>query len=324
MGNGEISEEKKNDWEIFSAKDWHEQLTANLYAPGDNARNAFYYLFSNKDLDTKDIAKEIYKEYYKKYKEMAASLMAGDVINSFTNVFIRYFGDSIQKSVKCCYHQETFDKDENKKEFCRKKYEDIEIVVHYKTTEYKNEKNFDGRIKIPKIANMYFHLITTVGNLMPWPKEFNPVIGSKLDIFQYKAPNFFALCKWMGQRDDDFVDNHYLQDFVNDNKTKALKFYDETITDSNIRWNLYFYRASKAIMKRSYRILTKEDPNANEDFIKEFIGFCNKCNIKKEIKDLIGYLEKNNDEMVGDKFLKIEGKEIKNELEEMKVLIDKL
>lgn len=320
---------EKTAWEIFSDKDWCEQLTANLYAPGDNVHNVFYSLFHEGHLGDKYIAKEIYKKYYAKYEKMDKSMRAGDTINSFAGLFSRYFGDSIQNSVRFCFHEETFNKDENKKEFCRKKYEDIEIVVRYKTfIEYENRNIFDRKIKIPKIANMYFHLITTIGNIMPWINGFNPKGG--LDVFQYKAPKFFALCKWMGQRDDDFVDNHYLQDFVNDDKTEALKFYDEDIEVSEIRWNLYFYRASKAIMKRSYRILTKKNPNENKELTDEFIKFCKTFNkedkIKNEIEGLIGYLGKkeNNDKMIDDKFLIIEGKEIENELEEMKALIEQL
>ena len=202
------------------------------------------------------------------------------------------------------------------------------------------KENVDGEKNFSENSKMFFHLATTVGNVMPWPNGFNPNVGLIFDIFQEKFPKYLSLYEWMrmvGKLNEGwehwikgFVDNHYLQDFVNDNKTEALIFYDKTITDSNIRWNLYFYRASKAIMKRSYRILTKKNPNKNKELTDEFIKFCKTFNeedkMENEIKGLIDYLgkEENNDKMVDDKFLIIEGKEIKNELEEMKALIDKL
>ena len=330
MENGEISEEKKNDWDIFLAKDWREQLTANLYAPGDNVYNAFYYLFSNKDLDTKDIAKEIYKKYYEKYKEMDESMMAGDTINSFAGLFSRYFGDYIGKTVNGCKSDETSKNDKNEQEFHKKIYEDIKITVFYAKGRKKTYEECNDIIETSKIANMYFHLITTIGNVMPWLKGFNPVTGGGLDIFQYKAPKFFALCKWMGQRYDDFVDNHYLQDFVNDDKTEALRFLNldeikkikneikekkediekagekekeelhKKIEELEKVWNLYFYRASKAIMKRSYRILKNEEikdgklsEKRENEFNKKFQEFCKECKVKQELVGLIKKLDKN-------------------------------
>ena len=144
----------------------------------------------------------------------------------------------------------------------------------------------------------------------------------------------------------NFINNHYLQDFVfkNNGSFEAIKFLnsdeleklrdelgnkikekeikiDEIKKQMKKEWNLYFYRASKAIMKRSYRILTKKDPNAETEFTNAFTDFCVKYGIKNEIEELIGHLSKYEDQKIkGDKFLKIEGEKIDDELQELKKL----
>ena len=142
----------------------------------------------------------------------------------------------------------------------------------------------------------------------------------------------------------NFLSNHYLQDFIWKNKGRfeAFKFFDldtlenlrKKLNDATKKeekkeikeqikkeWNLYFYRASKAIMKRSYRILTKKEPTEEIEFTDLFADFCVKKGIESEIGELIAYLIKKEDEKIkDDKFLKIEGKEISDELEELSEL----
>ena len=228
-------------------------------------------------------------------------------------------------------------------------------------TKYKTDIGDNGdKKKFSELSKMFFHLVTTVGNVMPWPKNFNPVTGNKLDIFQKKFPMYLSLYEWMrmvGKLDEDweywikgFVDNHYLQDFVDDDKTKALRFLNlDKIEEvkkeikekkKNIEkagekekeemhkkieglekvWNLYFYRASKAIMKRSYRILKNKEIKDEElseaqenEFNKEFKNFCEECNVKEELEKLKEYLDKHEDEKIKC-----------NEIDEIKKLIDKL
>ena len=196
------------------------------------------------------------------------------------------------------------------------------------------------KIQISNLAKMYFYLTTTVGNVMPWLNGFNPNGG--LDIVQYKFSKYLGLYEWIqlvgnepiGDESEDekeqheaheqnerkewirnFVNNHYLQDFVfeNNGSFETIKFLDVD-TLENLRnklkeekdkktikeiWNLYFYRASKAIMKRSYRILENEkikdgilSDGQNRKFEKLFFKFCDKYQVKKEVRRLMLYLRK--------------------------------
>ena len=111
-------------------------------------------------------------------------------------------------------------------------------------------------------------------------------------------------------------------------KDNALQNWVENIINKNNstkdeiekEWNLYFYRASKAIMKRSYRILRKEEikegklsvEQANE-LDKAFIKFCKECGVDEELIELKTYLVEHKE------------KEIKeNEIGELEELINKL
>ncbi|MGP1613124.1 MAG: hypothetical protein ACTTG8_08545 [Catonella sp.] len=324
----------EDTWKKFCAKSLYEQLTENLFIEAcDDAQgkdNVFYYLEDKKNsnlLDKCFCAVSSYKEY-KIYKD--ASFIIRKNGNDGYNDFTVFAGRSAK---------------------FRLENEDIKLsgeVLNNSTyilTKYKTDIGDNGdKKKFSELSKMFFHLVTTVGNIMPWPIGFNPRTGGRLDIFQYKfsdsgKSNYWNLhdkdkqkenSKWVeividkGNIDKrqykeielwkkSLVNVHYLQDFVNENETEALIFYDETITDSNIRWNLYFYRASKAIMKRSYRILTKEDPNKDgkSKFDIEFSKFCKKYEVEEDVNNLTKYF--NN---------KI--KEIKNELEEMKALIEQL
>lgn len=334
----------EDTWKKFCAKSLYEQLTENLYSTTKYSygKNALYYLLDNDfkgDLDKCQVAKAIYKTY--KLLPIACidnDSLSGDVLNSFLNLFKRYIF-SIQNDLV----KNEFKWEKMHIVFCGKNYMPTVILKAGKKKElmYKEAREELKKIEIRKkyeqtlekisdLAKMYFHLITTIGNIMPWINGFNPNGG--LDVFQYKAPKFFALCKWMGQRYDDFVDNHYLQDFVNDDKTKALRFLNldkieeveneikekkkdvekagekekeelhKKIEELEKVWNLYFYRASKAIMKRSYRILKNEEikdgklsEEQENEFNKKFQEFCEECKVKQELVGLIKKLDKNDD-----------------------------
>ena len=230
------------------------------------------------------------------------------------------------------------------------------------------KKDISGKEKISNIAKMYFNLVTTVGNIMPWPMGFNTNLGNSLDIFQEKFTRILGLYEWMrlvgkepiedGAEEDsksincereewikNFLSNHYLQDFVWENKGRfeAFKFFDldtlenlrKKLNDATKKeekeeikrqiekeWNLFFYRSSKAIMKRSYRILKTEEikegklsEEQREEFEGKFREFCNECGVKDDLKDLKDYLsdDKHKDRMIKD-----------NELEELEKLIKEL
>ena len=185
--------------------------------------------------------------------------------------------------------------------------------------------------KFSCLAKMFFHLVTTVGNVMPWPKDYNYVPKNKeLDIVQTKYQYYIGLYGRVDNTGIDkerwikaFVEGHYLQDFVTEDMTKALEFLNldkvhklkdnalqnwveniinknnSTKDDIEKEWNLYFYRCSKAIMKRSYRILENEkikdgilSVGQNREFEKLFFKFCDKYHVKKEVRSLMLYLRK--------------------------------
>ena len=226
-----------------------------------------------------------------------------------------------------------------------------------KTYEELNKKGYDEKEKYKKslqnvsnLAKMFFHLVTTVGNVMPWPIGYNySPINKKLDIVQGKYQYYIDLYGRVDNTGIDkkswikaFVEGHYLQDFVTDDMEKALKFLnldkvyklkdDNTLQNwvENIAgkkgsaeddvekvWNLYFYRASKAIMKRSYRILKEIDgdfsPEQKKEFNEKFQEFCEEYKVKQELEKLKEYLDKHEDEKIKC-----------NETDEIKALIDKL
>ena len=351
-----------------------ERLTENIYARifAEKEKEALYYLLNENYKGNLDGCLYVVREYYKKFymyndtewklegskkelgkcqlnNESIECRISGEVLNSFSTIFKAYIGCERncgknfwpKMHIAFCENNNIpipEIKDNSKLE---KTYEELNKGYDEK----EKNKYKESLQNVSNLAKMFFHLVTTVGNIMPWPKGFNPVTGGGIDIFQYKFSDKYYKINYWNLHDKDkqkenskwveividkgnidkkqykeielwkksLVNVHYLQDFVNENETEALIFYDKTITDSNIRWNLYFYRASKAIMKRSYRILTKEDPNKDgkSKFDIEFSKFCKKYEVEEDVNNLTKYF--NN---------KI--KEIKNELEEMKALTEQL
>ena len=324
----------------FSKNDlkWIEK---NLFHPDTDNYNVFNELMGNGGADNLDIAKEIYRECYDFDKNTIKLMEAGDVINSFRDLFKAYSGSLIHELGKSINVDWKSTKANIEANFANGKYSIIEVYYTLGKGEYKEQKI--EKMENSNLANMYFHLITTLGNIMPWVKGFNPSAG-ELDIFQYKAPAFFGLCDIMGQKTKYFIDKFFLRDFVFENTDgfAVIKFHNRDILNNlknklekakeneekkeikeqiKKERNLYFYRASKAIMKRSYRILTKKEPTEEIEFTDLFADFCVKKGIESEIGELIAYLIKKEDEKIkDDKFLKIEGKEISDELEELSEL----
>lgn len=219
----------------------------------------------------------------------------------------------------------------------------------------KYKEDIDGKENISNIAKMYFNLVTTIGNVMPWPLNYNyRPINKELDIVQTKYQYYIGLYGKVNNAGIDkeswikaFVEGHYLQDFVTDDMTRATEFLnldkvckqkddslqnwvenilnkknDSPEDDIEKEWNLYFYRCSKAIMKRSYRILKTEEIKGGElseeqekEFEKNFIQFCNECRVKDELVKLKEYLSEDGHE---DRMIK------DNEVEELEKLINEL
>ena len=269
-------------------------------------------------------------------------VLHGDALNSFNNVFKKYISDLYGIDTKFLFDK-TWEKNYLSDDDKPITAEDDNVYgFEYNIIVYKKGDENGVKAEISALANMYFYLTTTIGNFMPWPKNFNPVPGGGLDIFQEKFPMYLNLYEWMrmvGKLDEDweywikgFVDNHYLQDFVDDDKTKALRFLNldkieevkkekeelhKKIEELEKVWNLYFYRASKAIMKRSYRILKQIDGDflteQKKEFNEKLQEFCKECKVKQELEKLKEYLDKHEDEKIKC-----------NETDELKALIDKL
>ena len=144
------------------------------------------------------------------------------------------------------------------------------------------EKYEDRKHKYP-FAYLCFHLMTTIGNLMPCIKGFNYTSGSGLDIVQDKVAGYIWILYGEKESEEinDFIKNHYLQDFIEikNKKVMAIRFIEKNKDgdyDPEV-WNLFFYRTAKAIMKRSYRILKEIDgdfsPEQKKEFNDAFIKF---------------------------------------------------
>lgn len=315
-----------------------------------------------------------YKSKYRLFNEKNGVILTGEVLNSTKGIIRSYIDDIDKVNIEKLYWKTMH--------YSYGQLNGIDVSKYKKNEETKKDyekaaknsenvekcKNCIGQIS--SLAKLFFHLVTTIGNVMPWPTGFNPNGG--LDIVQNKFPKYLGLYEWIkvvgnkitGDETEDekekckkeewirnFINNHYLQDFVLENKgvLEAIKFLDSDeleklrgelenkIKEKEIKideikigeikkqmkkeWNLYFYRASKAIMKRSYRILTRKDPNAETEFTNAFTDFCLEYGIKNEIEELIGHLSKYEDQKIkGDKFLKIEGEKIDDELQELKKL----
>ena len=112
-------------------------------------------------LDRNWIVKRVYEEKYDYYKE-AKDIMSGDVLNSSNGIFVRYINDFLGKSILTGSKEEfinIFEK--NKKNLIENKKE-RKILI--------NEKD---SIIISEKANLFFNLIPTIGNVMPWIKYAN-------------------------------------------------------------------------------------------------------------------------------------------------------
>lgn len=320
----------------------YEELTESLYKKilvDDKDRDALYYLLNPKNagiLDKSKYTMEKYKEQYnlgndfKIYKEKEDIepknnsdkcnlvnqelniIIAGEVLNSFATIFKKYLQETNSISGQFYINYgETF-------KGLNGDLSNIKII-------FKDNEPTPEYLDINNLTKLYFHSTTTIGNVMPWVKYLNPSLGNLLDIMQNKVKIYNSFIGWfkiMGNfHESKLLDDFLIQDFANKSNKEALVFFDETIKKCDIKWNLYFYRASKAIMKRSYRILTRKDPNAETEFTNAFTNFCLKYGIKNEIEELIGHLSKYEDQKIkGDKFLKIEGEKIDDELQELKKL----
>ena len=303
-----------------------------------------------------------YKSKYRLFNEKNGVILTGEVLNSTKGIIRSYIDDIDKVNIEKLYWKTMH--------YSYGQLNGIDVSKYKKNEETKKDyekaaknsenvekcKNCIGQIS--SLAKLFFHLVTTIGNVMPWPTGFNPNGG--LDIVQNKFPKYLGLYEWTkvvgnkltGDETEDekekrkreewirnFINNHYLQDFVfkNNGSFEAIKFLnsdeleklrgelenkikekeikiDEIKKQMKKEWNLYFYRASKAIMKRGYRILnTKEikegklSKEQEEKFEQIFRKFCNKFEVKGELKE---------------KFKEILKEELKEELKELKDYLD--
>jgi|GEM_PF-3181244 len=304
-----------------------------------------------------------YKSKYRLFNNKNGMILSGEVLNSTSGIIKRYIDDinkvNSEDNIENLYWETMH------YSYCELKGIDVFRYKHGQKTVKAYKKAKENREDVEKcknclgqissLAKMFFHLATTIGNVMPWPLNYNyRSINKELDIVQTKYQYYIGLYGKVDNTGIDkeswikaFVEGHYLQDFVTDDMTRATEFLnldkvckqkddslqnwvvnilnkknDSPEDDIEQEWNLYFYRCSKAIMKRSYRILKTEEikegklsEEQKEEFEGKFREFCNECGVKDDLKDLKDYLSDD----------KHKGRIIKdNELEELEKLIKEL
>lgn len=287
--------------------------TTNLFLMKEDNKNtvqgsALYDLLNVKNahwLDSNEIVKRVYEEKYDYYKE-AKDIMSGDVLNSFRTVFERYIDCVCGKEIFA--HKSYEKKDEI--------YNDLFKRNNERLSRNKKEREIwldeKDRITISEKANLFFHLMTTIGNVMPWILNGNyPSLGAmdtvnnKLEWFygiiddnrtniQYYAP----IIKWKEfiiKKNDNknfsdwkkvFIDMHYLQDFVDeDGMTPKDVLSTEKLSVEDGSWDNFFFETSKAIISRSYRVLNGIKGDFSDNQLKEIKESFNALCVEYEVKE---------------------------------------
>lgn len=287
--------------------------TTNLFLMKEDNKNtvqgsALYDLLNVKNahwLDSNEIVKRVYEEKYDYYKE-AKDIMSGDVLNSFRTVFERYIDCVCGKEIFA--HKPYEKKDEI--------YNDLFKRNNERLSRNKKEREIwldeKDRITISEKANLFFHLMTTIGNVMPWILNGNyPSLGAmdtvnnKLEWFygiiddnrtniQYYAP----IIKWKEfiiKKNDNknfsdwkkvFIDMHYLQDFVDeDGMTPKDVLSTEKLSVEDGSWDNFFFETSKAIISRSYRVLNGIKGDFSDNQLKEIKESFNALCVEYEVKE---------------------------------------
>ena len=274
---------------------------------GKVKREAEYYLQNNNDdLDKSYYVMQIYKNKYDIYKQF-------EIRDLKTN-------KEPDRGRNCYLYNE-----KSKIEITGETLNSFDSIYKMYT------KSFETCSCENKIVKMCFHSMTTIGNLMPCVKGFNYNCGRGLDIAQDKITGYIWVSYGgkISNETSEFIKNHYLQDFVDlkdlkDGEVRASIFINKNSENkySKEDWNRFFFRSSKAMMKRSYRILKTEEIKGGElseeqekEFEEIFIQFCNECRVKDELVKLKEYLSEDGHE---DRMIK------DNELEELEKLIKEL
>ena len=287
--------------------------TTNLFLMKEDNKNtvqgsALYDLLNVKNahwLDSNEIVKRVYEEKYDYYKE-AKDIMSGDVLNSFRTVFERYIDCVCGKEIFA--HKSYEKKDEI--------YNDLFKRNNERLSRNKKEREIwldeKDRITISEKANLFFHLMTTIGNVMPWILNGNyPSLGAmdtvnnKLEWFygviddnrtniQYYAPinkwKEFIIKKNDNKNFSDwkqvFIDMHYLQDFVDeDGMTPKDVLSTEKLSVEDGSWDNFFFATSKAIISRSYRVLNGIKGDFSDNQLKEIKESFNALCVEYEVKE---------------------------------------
>ena len=286
--------------------------TTNLFLMKEDNKNtvqgsALYDLLNvnNADwLDNNDIVKKVYEEKYDYYRE-AEDIMSGDVLNSSNGIFVRYINDFLGKSILTGSKEEFINIFEKNKKNLIKNKKERKILI--------NEKD---SIIISEKANLFFNLIPTIGNVMPWikyanfspswRKRYNPlnldIVSCKLQyIYEDKIENNrteSAKKKWkefiINKNDNKnisdwkqvFIDMYYLQDFVEEDGVTPKKGLSPTqLSVEDGSWDNFFFETSKAIISRSYRVLNGIKGDFSENQLKEIKESFNALCAEYEVKE---------------------------------------
>jgi hypothetical protein len=232
--------------------------------------------------------------------------MSGDVLNSFRTVFERYIDCVCGKEIFA--HKSYEKKDEI--------YNDLFKRNNERLSRNKKEREIwldeKDRITISEKANLFFHLMTTIGNVMPWILNGNyPSLGAmdtvnnKLEWFygviddkrtnvKYYAPikkwKEFIIKKNDNKNFSDwkqaFIDMYYLQDFVEEDGVTPKKELSPTqLSVEDGSWDNFFFEISKAIISRSYRVLNGIKGDFSDNQLKEIKEIFNVLCAEYEIKE---------------------------------------
>jgi hypothetical protein len=288
-------------------------ITENLYQKKGfiwgEGQSAFYDLLNivNKGILDKNYntmkSFTLYYPQYKNFEIISGSngynlkkcdlSISGDVLNSFKNVFKRYINDS----------SSVINFSGTKKDWSVIFAENQDLISQNKCVKQIHFKK--AKINISEKASLYFHLTTTIGNVMPCMYIANISLGKDaFDIVYNKLEKYIEnkdgkFDHWIKHICGDektgnwlniFVNDYYMWDFVEIDKKSKTIIPKKTLNPENIRlidngWDNFFFETSKAIISRSYRVLNGIKGDFSDNQLKEIKESFNALCAEYEVKE---------------------------------------